>query len=372
MILLLGDYSSVHYELSKALKESGKDVILMSDGDAYKKVKCDIQLPGITASKYKIINRILFVFRFFGFFGLANYFKVKKEIEKIDNINIIQIINPVVIPSLGALGNVLLIRYLRRRTPVLSLCALGDDYHWVKACLDKKFKYSPMDRLFQDGAKRLIEYSYMLKYVYSPFYRFLDYYALKKIDMVIPGLLDYKIAYTGNKKVVDIIKLPVAESNFTEPTKTQYPVKIFHAWQAGKENRKGNDVLHQTVQRYIEEHGSDKIHYEVISNLTYDEYLKKYKYSDVIFDQIYSYDCGVTGALGMASGKLVFSGFEERNFICGINATPNKEQLYSDFCKIINSLDEIDRIKKNAYDYAKSHYDSRLVCDNYLSVWSYK
>lgn len=369
MILLLGDYSSVHYELSKALKESGKDVILMSDGDAYKKVKCDIQLPGIAASKYKIINRILFVFRFFGFFGLANYFKVKKEIEKIDNINIIQIINPVVIPSLGALGNVLLIRYLRRRAPVLSLCALGDDYHWVKACLDKKFKYSAMDRVKGNGLQGVLSYMYSLKYVFSPLYYLLDRYACSKVDMIIPGLLDYQLAYADDKKLTSIINLPLSELGFKEPVSSKYPLKVFHAWQKGKEYRKGNDVLDRVVRRYISEYGNSKLDYEIISEVTYDEYLKKYIESDIVLDQIYSYDCGVTGALGMAAGKVVFSGFEIGHFETGINATPDEDRLYKDLVKIVESLALVDTIKNNAYKYAIENYRASIVADKYLYFW---
>lgn len=369
MILLLGDYSSVHYELSKALKESGKDVILMSDGDAYKKIKCDIQLPGITASKYKIINRILFVFRFFGFFGLANYFKVKKEIEEIDNINIIQIINPVVIPSLGALGNVLLIRYLRRRAPVLSLCALGDDYHWVKACLDKKFKYSAMDRVKGNGLQGVLSYMYSLKYVFSPLYYLLDRYACSKVDMIIPGLLDYQLAYADDKKLTSIINLPLSELGFKEPVSSKYPLKVFHAWQKGKEYRKGNDVLDRVVCRYISEYGNSKLDYEIISEVTYDEYLKKYIESDIVLDQIYSYDCGVTGALGMAAGKVVFSGFEIGHFETGINATPDEDRLYKDLVKIVESLALVDTIKSNAYKYAVENYRASIVADKYLYFW---
>lgn len=369
MILLLGDYSSVHYELSKALKESGKDVILMSDGDAYKKIKCDIQLPGITASKYKIINRILFVFRFFGFFGLANYFKVKKEIEEIDNINIIQIINPVVIPSLGALGNVLLIRYLRRRAPVLSLCALGDDYHWVKACLDKKFKYSAMDRVKGNGLQGVLSYMYSLKYVFSPLYYLLDRYACSKVDMIIPGLLDYQLAYTDDKKLTSIINLPLSEFGFKAPVSSKYPLKVFHAWQKGKEYRKGNDVLDRVVRRYISEYGNSKLDYEIISGVTYDEYLKKYIESDIVLDQIYSYDCGVTGALGMAAGKVVFSGFEIGHFETGINATPDEDKLYKDLVKIVESLALVDNIKNNAYKYAVENYSASIVADKYLYFW---
>lgn len=369
MIILLGDYSSVHLELSNALKEKKIDVVLMSDGDSYKKLNCDIELPRIKIYKSKVVNRVLFAFRFTGLFGVVNFFKVKGNLDKIGNIKVVQIINPVVIPSLGAIGNILLIRYIRKRADVFSMCALGDDYHWVKSCLNKRFKYSAIDRVFSDGVRGVIKHLYILKYVYSPLYMLLDFYAQHKVDMIIPGLMDYKIAYGKHKKLTRIINLPISDKNFQVPVKTQYPVKIFHAWQEGKESRKGNDLLNNMVVRYIDNNGKDRVQYEIVSNLPYNEYLKKYKESDIILDQVYSYDRGVTGALGMAAGKLVVSGFEEGDFVYGVNAVPDQEQLYSNFCKVMESLDKIDEIKWNAYNYAKSNYSSSDVCDSYLKIW---
>lgn len=368
MIILLGDYSSVHYELSKALKQKGQNVLLLSDGDAYKKIKCDIVLPEIKKYKNKYFNIIMTLFRFFGLFGFKNYFIVKNEIEKIQNIKVIQIINPVVIPSLGAIGNILLIRYLSKKNVFLSLCALGDDYNYVSACLNKKFKYSPMDRMFENGIKSFGKYLYMLKYIYSPLYFILDLYSRRKANIIIPGLLDYQIAYKNEKKVNDIIELPISKENFMIPIKSKYPLKIFHAWQHGKELRKGNDVFDRVIKRYIREFGNSKIDYEIISGLTYDEYLKKYKESDIVLDQIYSYDRGVTGALAMAAGKVVFSGFEEGHLKIGINSTPNEEELYKDFIKLVDSLDLVDEIKSKAYSFALEKYDSEVVASKYLNI----
>lgn len=372
MILLLGDYSSVHYELSEALKIDGRNVILMSDGDEYKKIKCDIKLPSMKMSKNNFLNKILTCIRFTGFFGVENYLIARREIEALGKIDVAQIINPVVIPSLGAIGNLMLIRFLRKKVRILSLCALGDDYSWVDSCLRRKYKYSALDRLQSAGVKKIINYMYSLKYVYSPMYRFLDFYARCKVDIIVPGLLDYKMAYQNNAKMVNIINIPVASHNFIKPEPVKYPVKIFHAWQKGKENKKGNDLLDEIVQKYIVEHGGDKIQYEIISGIPYNDYLERYRKCDIVMDQIYSYDYGVTGALGMAAGKVVFSGYESGNFDIGINATPDKDQLYKDFCQIINSLELIWKIKNNAYDFAMKKHEAKNVAGEYLKIWGLK
>ena len=368
MILLIGDYSSVHSELCSELKKNKYNVLLLSDGDSYKQLPYDIKVPDLKFYNSGLINKILTFIRFFGFFGLINYLKIKKILLEIPDINVVQLINPVAIPSLGALGNLLLIRFLRNKCDVISLCALGDDYNWVKACLENKYKYSAMDRLFH-SVDEFLSYINPLKYVYSPLYRYLNHYVIKKCDLIIPGLTDYELAYASHGKVTELIGLPVSNINFNQPKETKYPIKIFHAWQSGKESRKGNEILDKIVKKYISKHGNEKVIYEVVNNLPFNEYLSKYKNSDIIFDQVYSYDRGVTAALGMASGKVVFSGFEDGNFIYGINATADEEKLYCDFVTLIKSIDLIDSIKKNAYQYALKNYSSDIVCKKYIKQW---
>lgn len=367
MIVLLGDYSSVHYELEKALRAKGKKVLLISDGDAYKNIKADILIPPLKKYKNKIINYLFNFYYFFGMFGIRNYLLVKKELSSINNIECVQLINPVAIDSLGALGNIMLLRYLKKREVPIFLCSLGDDTTVVNAYWNKKYKYSFFDRI---NWKNFFKFQYSLKYKFSPIYRLLDYLTVKNVKKIIPGVIDYQIAYKENPKVTKLIPLPIDEKNFMKPKKTQYPLKIFHAWQAGKELRKGNDIFDRVIKRYLTENKNNKIDYEIISGLTYDEYLKKYSEADIILDQVYSYGCGVTGALGLAASKVVFSGFEiEGNFDLGVNATKNEEELYTQFVKLVDNLSLIDAIKIKAYNYAIKNYNSKDIANKYIIEW---
>lgn len=367
MIILIGDYSGVHYELSIALKEKGKTVVLISEGDGYKKIKSDIVFPGFKRHRSVLLNKIINLWRLTGLFGIFNYFKFRKIVKNFNNIEIVQIINPVAIESLGALGNILLMRLMRKKTKIFSMCAVGDDFSWVKACLRGDYNYSSFDRLVYFD--NLHKYLFSLKYIFSPFYVVLDFYSRKKVDLIIPGIDDYKIAYQGNKKITECINFPVSRKNFSFPSKTSYPINIFHAWQKGKELRKGNDILDGCVKRYIEEHGGENIIYETVSNVSYEEFVKKYKDSDIVLDQIYSYGCGVTAHLGMAAGKVVFSGFEYGDFEIGINATPDEDMLYEKFCKLIDSPELIDKIKLNAYNFALENFPSDIIANKYINLW---
>lgn len=371
MIVLIGEYSGVHYCLAEALKRKGHEVILISDGDAYKKFPSDIAVP---TAKYSGAVKYLHLFLyFFGCTGLLNYLKLKDRLSSIGLVNTVQFVNSVAIPSLGAIGNFLLFRYFKKRADVVSLCALGDDLHWVIACIKKEFKYSALDRLFQGGLKGFLKYSYSLKYILSPMFVLLDLYVVRKSDVIVPGLTDYELAYRKNKKSCGRIPLPIDSKGIVRPEGAKYPVKIFHGWQTGKEAKKGNDLLHAAAMRCMSDLGEDIVSYEVVGGLPYAEYIKKFNDADIFLDQVFSYDCGVNALLAMAHGKVVFSGFEYiQSDEVGVNALPSQDELYADLCDLVKNLSKIDRIKMNAYKYIREHHDSALVADQYLDIWHAK
>ena len=307
MIVLVGEFSGVHYTLAEALKRKGHEVVLISDGDAYKKFPCDISAPPMYNGSLKYFYLI---FYYLGVTGLLNYFKLKNKISCINNIMVTQFINPVAIPSLGALGNFLLFRHFKKRSNIVSLCALGDDFNWVMSCLKGVYKYSALDRLFKGGVKGFLKYAYSLKYIASPFFVLLDFYVVKKSNCIVPGLTDYQLAYENKSRVLNKIPLPIDCTNSGAPTVAKYPIKIFHGWQVGKEAKKGNDLLHAAAERCVSYFGSEYVVYEVVGGLPYAEYIKRFNDSDIFLDQVFSYDCGVNALLAMACGKVVFSGFE--------------------------------------------------------------
>ncbi|WP_200906577.1 hypothetical protein, partial [Gulbenkiania mobilis] len=194
-------YSSVHTELSLALKQLGHQVTTLSDGDAFKGFVPDIYF-GVTAQSSVVKKIFRSILDFLGIKGLTLLFQKRKILAKCQGYDVVQLINPVTLEPLGALANILFINYLSRKNKKLFLCALGDDYSWVSACLEGRYKYSPLDRI---SIKTLINYRYSLRYVYGFFYRSLDKYVKKKCSAIIPGLLDYKMAHADCHKLTDLI-----------------------------------------------------------------------------------------------------------------------------------------------------------------------
>ena len=366
-ILLVGDYSGVHSELRSALLALGHDVKLISDGDGYKGFSRDVDFSSANI-KNKYVNLVL---EYLGVRGLFLYFSKRMLVRSLKGFDAVQIINPMALECFGSLANYFFIRNLRAHNNKLFVCALGDDQEWVSACLNGRYKYSPLDKY---NFFNIRSYLYSMRYRYGLFFGFLHRFCMQSADAIIPGLLDYKIAYAKNDKCTEVVPLPIASNRFSPPKPTRYPIKIFHGWQCGKEKRKGNDVFDKAVCRILVKY-EGTVQYNKISNVTFEEYLKLYSDSDIFLDQCYSYDRGVNGVLGMASGKVVFSGFEPGSCLLpesmniGVNAETSVDAIYSQIEYLINNPQVIDSIKASAYDYSVVIHDSKSVALRYLGIW---
>lgn len=393
-ILLVGDYSGVHSELSRGLKALGHQVVVISDGDGYKNFSRDIDFGKNKNSssdeesvkngalKFLIkkfrsshaIELIKLIREFSGLKGVFSYFKRRKDLDKLKDFDIVQLINPIAIESFGSIANFMLIRKLRNNNKSIFLCALGDDAQWVNSCIRGIYKYSPLDGY---NWRRLRDYSYSMRYKYGFFFGTLNLYCLKVCKKIIPGLYDYKLAYSGNIKCTDVAPLPISENDFCQPNKTSYPVKIFHGWQVGKELRKGNHLIHEAVNKIIAEYGEGMVKYSVAKSIPFSEYRKAFKNSDILMDQCFSYDRGVNATLGMCSGKVVFSGFENGSVILdqekvGINSAQSADDLYLQLKELIENIDLIDEIKFRAHCYSRKYHESKFVASRYIDIWTSK
>lgn len=359
--------------LAQALKDDGHNVVIVSDGDSYKNFSRDIT---ITSQKRK--GKLAALARMFldvtGTKGLITYFKHKKVISSLKGYDVVQLINTVPLDCFGSIASYLFIRDLKQNNKKLFLCALGDDYRWVKACLHNKFKYSALSNL---TARTLYKYIYSLKYVYGLFFKKLHLYVEKQCDGIIPGLTDYAIAYEGIDKVTPIIPLPLPKKIFDEANSmdanvhtSSNRITIFHGWQVGRELKKGNFILDEAVKRILQSNLAGKIDYQIVKSVPFDEYITRIKSADIFLDQTYSYDRGMNAIFGMAYSSVVFSGFEyEKEQHIGISAEPDVDLVEIELIRLIDDPVLMETIKNNARDYALKRHNPENVMRNYLNVW---
>ena len=119
----------------------------------------------------------------------------------------------------------------------------------------------------------------------------------------------------------------------------------------------------------MESVGEDKVIYKIVSGVPYDQYIQTFNDADIFLDQVFSYDRGMNGALGMAAGKVVFSGFEQESLDIGVNATPDAELLAQKLISLVNDIDTVNSIRKAGFEFASRYYSSDRVVQQYLSVW---
>lgn len=376
-ILLVGEYSGVFTELSKELKKrKDLDVFTVNDGDGYKNYPTDLH---VEYKKYKhnfiskVIYHISFRLGFLRFFDfLSKWSTLKKSLSGYD---VVQIINPVMFSEWGAIPNLIILRYLKKHNDSVFLSVLGFDYYELKY----NRIHNNTSGFYTPHFRDYITPGYVWKYKYCFLYKFLNDYAIRISKKIIPGLLPYKQCYDWTGKTTNLIPFPIDESLLGKPLKvdTSKPIMIFHGWQKGKESFKGNDVFDRVIGKVVDKYG-DKVNYRIVQGVTYDEYIKLYNDCHIFIDQLYFPDKGFNAVLGMAKGKVVFSGFSVEALRAypdysgkeiGINAYNDEQYLFEQFCNLIDNPHRIEQISGNAIEFVRNNHLSKLVADMYLYIW---
>jgi len=380
-ILLIGEYSGVHTELSKALKNMGHEVKTISDGDEYKCFPADILIrdPSLKWKNNKINTFFRMFLEYSGLKGICKFLFIWNSIKReMIGYDVVQLINPLALSAFGSIANLYLLRYLRRKNSKIFLKAVGDDYYDVIYSMKQNTKFTYLKNIH---LKDFVTKYYSLKYVYGLFYKKLNDYAIDISTKVIPGLYDYKMEYDWCDKSTNIIPLSVIQDKLGSPINIHPNEKIviFNGWQKGKELKKGNDIFDRAANRVLREF-PDKVEYVIVQSVPFEEYIKLYASAHIFFDQCYSYDKGVNGMLGMAAGKVVFSGFEKEALECyphndftkeyGINALPDEEYIYKCLIALIENPQRIETISKNAIEFVMKNHLSNIVAEKYIQIWS--
>ncbi len=378
-VLLIGEYSGVHTNLAKALRSKNIDVFCVHDGDGYKGFSADyeIKYKYINANSFflrKILSIWYLILRFTGLIGIIQILKHISVIKKFRDFDVVQLINPIALSDFGSVVNYILFRYLLKKNKKIFLCALGDDYIWVKGSMGDKEHYSMLSDI---KIKDLKHYIYPLLYRYGFLDKKLNLLMIKKCNRIIPGLQDYYKYYKKYDNCNEIIPIAIDIESAVKPLVFNgYPIKIFHGWQQGKEVRKGNDIFDRVIQEIIRKY-PDLISYKIVSNVPYDEYRKLYTDSVIFLDQCYSMDRGVNALLGMAAGKVVVGGFnkdlQEKYHISEnqilLNINYDEKIIYEKIKFLIHNPEEIEKISRNAICFIKNYHSFDSVAKSYIEVW---
>jgi hypothetical protein len=356
-ILLIGEFSNLHWTLAEGLRKLGHEVVVISNGDGWKNYERNVDL------KFKSFSsKLYFIYSFF-------FSKLYKGYD------IVQIIGcSFLFTGTKTPWNKIFFIFLRKYNKKIFLGAFGDDFYYQNCCLNKVLEYSPYDTLSNGDFYTNDVYNFL--FTQEKFNKYLA----NNSNGIIAGCIDYYKAYEfgGFSSKLTMIPFPInidkikSKDIFIDNTKLRFFIGI----QKARSSWKGTDVLENELRKLAEIYSEIEI--KTAMNVPYSEYIKMYFESDILVDLLYTYSPGMNALTAMLQGKIVISGGEREmydilgeNEVCPIiNLNPN--------ISISNQLSEIIKMDKNellnkkkqSVLFVKKHHDYQKIAQQYVNFWN--
>lgn len=379
-ILLIGEYSNVHWTLAEGLRALGHEVTVVSDGDGWKDYPRDINLKrGPLNSQLSTLNYL---------WDLAKIF------PRLRGYDIVQLINPVFL-DLRAERIWPFYRYLRRHNGRVFMGAFGIDHYWVKVGMDcKTFRYSD----FNFGSQ-LRDYPFMHTMIadwLNGTKGLLNQRIAEDCDGIITGLYEYEMCYRPYyPSKTRFIPFPINLSSVT-PTSTINPqpssinhkpstinhkpstINLFIGIQRSRSSYKGTDVMLAALQRLKKDY-PNRLDIFKAENVPFAQYQEMMNNSHALLDQLYSYTPGMNGLLAMAKGLVLVGGGEPEHYdLLGervlrpiINVQPTEEDVYQQIAtRLLSGKEDIHQLQLDSIEYIRRHHDHIKVAKQYVDLYT--
>ncbi|MCR5181007.1 MAG: glycosyltransferase [Bacteroidaceae bacterium] len=367
-ILLVGEYSNVHWTLAQGLRALGHEVTVVSDGDRWKNYPRDIDLRRRAMDSSSRLERTGGSIRYL--FDLARVWPTLRGYD------VVQLINPVFI-DLKAERLWPFYRYLRKHNGRVFLGAFGIDYYWVKVGSDcKTFRYSD----FNFGSQ-LRNYPFMQTMIKDWLHGpkgILNQRIAEDCDGIITGLYEYECCYRPYyPEKTRFIPFPIDRSSVSPVTlysaTTAEPLHFFIGVQSNRSYYKGTDIMLSALQRLKKDYPESM---EVVKaeNLPFNVYQERMNSSHVLLDQLYSYTPAMNALMAMAKGLIVVGGGEPEQYeLLGehqlrpiINVQPTEEDVYEQIAtRLLSGQEDIRQLQLDSMEYIRRHHDHFSVARKY-------
>ena len=365
-ILLIGEYSNVHWTLAEGLRSLGHEVCVVSNGDSWKNYKRDISLTRTTYSKIEGIKLLL---------------KTLALLPKLRNYDVVQLINPMFL-ELKAERIEPIYRYLKRHNKKVFLCAHGMDTYWVETCTRKPYIFRYSD--FNIGDNPIIN-SYTTEQIKdwlgTPKAK-LNRQIAKDCNGIIAGMYEYHTAYIDkHAEKLTYIPFPIEYEKDNNVKFYTYDRKLrfFIGIQKARSIYKGTDIMLRALKRVHNEYPNDC---EILKaeSVPFEEYSRMVNDCDILLDQLYGYTPGMNALLALSKGKVVVGGAEEECYqILGektlrpmINVIPDEEDVYNKLKWLIKNKDKVARMQQESIDFIDKHHHPQKVAKRHLEFWNSK
>ena len=362
-ILLLGEYSNVHWTLACALRKLGHEVCVISNGDEWKGYPADISL-----------------IRKPGRWGAITYlYKVLRLLPKLKGYDVVQLINPVHFIDLKAERGVRIYDYLRRHNKRIFLGAFGYDYYLVYDSVVRRTLrycdwYTPTREVHHEW-NTANEHDWLHTYKKDA-----SIHVAETCDGIISGLYEYDVAYRScfpDKTTFIPLPIEAPAQAVAAPYVEGHKVRFFIGINRSRTALKGTDILLSALERIVAAYPSraEMVRAESLPFARYSELMRS---CHVLLDQIYSYTPAMNALQAMSQGLIVVGGGEEESYaLLGehelrpiINVQPDEEDIYHQLEQLILHPERIAQLKRDSVEYTRRHHDSIKVAEQYITAWN--
>ena len=367
-ILLLGEYSNVHWTLAEGLRALGHHVTVASNGDFWKNYPRDIDLARDTSSSLGTIRFLT---------------KVTCSLPSFKSYDVVQLINPMFM-ELRAERLWPIYKYLRRHNGRVFLGAFGVDYFWVKVGMDcTTFRYSD----FNIGGE--LRHNPDTDHIVADWLNTPKEELNRRIaddcDGIITGLYEYEACYRPfYAEKTQYIPFPIncklvnPASDVTSEYVNDEPLRLFIGIQRERSAYKGTDIMLRALERLKNDY-PEQVEIMKAESVPFAQYQEMMNNSHALLDQLYSYTPGMNGLLAMSKGLILIGGGEEehyellgeRNLRPIINVQPTEEDVYDQISdRLLSVKEDIAQLQRDSIEYIRRHHDHIRVAQQYLDFWT--
>ena len=375
-ILLLGEYSNVHWTLAEGLRKLGHQVTVLSNGDFWKDYPRDINLVR-TPGKWG---------------GIRYMARLYSLLPRLRGYDVVQLINPKFL-EIKAERIFPIYRYLRRHNGKMVLGGFGMDYYWVSTCCNEKpLRYSDFNigdqlRTDEDALRERRDWLGTKK-------EELNRFIAEDCDAIVTGLYEYQVCYQPHfpEKTTFIpypIKAPSnlpqkGEANAKEDSSDASPflggtrgaISLFIGINRSRSVYKGTDIMLRAAQA-IKAQYPDRVDLQIAESVPFAQYQQMLDGADAILDQLYSYTPSMNPLMAMSKGIICIGGGEPENYdILGetelrpiINVQPTYESVYHELEQLVLHPERIPELKRQSVEYIRRHHEYLKVARQYEEVY---
>lgn len=361
-VLLLGEYSNVHWTLAKGLRTLGHSVTVASNGDYWKNYPRDISLHRKSCGKTDTLDFLL---------------RLARALPSMRNYDVVQLINPVFL-ELRPERLLPIYKYLRRHNKKVFLGAFGMDYYWVRTGMDgHTFRYSDFN-IGSTLRENPENSQFIAEWINGPKGE-LNRYIAANCDGIISGLYEYDTCYRPvfpDKTQFIPFPIDIEEVSPRIPHPENHRIKFFIGIQRKRNAYKGTDIMYQALIKLAKQY-PNRVEIIKAESVPFEQYSRMMDHSDVLLDQLYSYTPAMNALLAMAKGLVVVGGGEEENYeILGeetlrpiVNVQPSLESVYCQLESLILHPDELSRLSAESIRYIRKYHDHIQVAGQYIDFW---